>query len=42
MIDCKEKPCKECVKDCPWFQKDLKDWIDELWLEETYGKSLGG
>ena len=22
--------------------EELKQWIDDLWFEETYGKSLGG
>lgn len=23
-------------------EKELRDYIEELWQEETYGKSLGG
>ena len=37
-----QKPCEECNKECHWWNKNLREWIDELWHTETYGKSLGG
>ena len=40
--DNEEKPCEDCHSECKWFETDLFKWIDELWQEETYGKSLGG